>query len=126
MFEAARIARLTRNQHVLFRLGELAALTEGSAALARRAARAAAGALPEKTGNRFGPETLAAMARVFAREAATKVAEEGTRWVVGAADPGAARDLAAGLPLDAVRAAQTGLIADMDAVADVLYARVTT
>ena len=38
VFEWARVGRLTRNQHVLFRLGELAALTEGSAALARRAA----------------------------------------------------------------------------------------
>ena len=43
----------------------------------------------------------------------------------GAADPGAAGQLVAGLPLDAVRAAQAGLLADMDAVADVIYDRVT-
>ena len=45
------------------------------------------------------------------------------RWVSGAADPGAAGQLLAGLPLDEVRAAQAGLLADMDAVADVLYDR---
>ncbi len=47
------------------------------------------------------------------------------RWVCGAADPATARQLVAGLPLDEVRAAQAGLLADMDAVADVLYDRVT-
>ncbi len=44
VMEACRVVRLTRNQHVLLRLGELVAWTECSAALARRAARAAAGA----------------------------------------------------------------------------------
>ena len=67
------------------------------------------------------------MSRVFAREAAHRVAEEGVRWVSGAAnDPAAAGRLAAGLPLDQVRAAQAGLLADMDAVADVLYDRVSS
>ena len=42
IMEACRVARLTRNQHVLFRLGELVAWTECAAALSRRAARAAA------------------------------------------------------------------------------------
>ncbi len=126
VLEACRVGRLTRNQHVLLRLGELIAYAESAAALVRRADAAAGAGLPEKADRRFDAAGLAAVSRVFAREAATKVAEEGTRWVVGAADPGAARDLVAGLPLDAVRAAQTGLIADMDAVADVLYARVTT
>ena len=83
MFEWARIGRLTRNQHVLFRLGELAALTEGAAALVRRAAKAADGTLPEKADNRFSPEALAAMARVVAREAALKTATDGVRWVRG-------------------------------------------
>ncbi|HEY6947179.1 MAG TPA: acyl-CoA dehydrogenase family protein, partial [Gemmatimonadales bacterium] len=126
VLEACRVGRLTRNQHVLLRLGELIAYAEAAAVLVRRADAAAGAGLPEKADRRFDAAGLAAVSRVFAREAATKVAEEGTRWVVGAADPGAARDLVAGLPLDAVRAAQTGLIADMDAVADVLYARVTT
>ncbi len=48
VMESCRVARLTRNQHVLLRLGELVAWTECAAALARRAARAAAGALPRE------------------------------------------------------------------------------
>ena len=43
VLERARVARLTRNQHVLLRLGELIAKAEGASALARRAARSAAG-----------------------------------------------------------------------------------
>jgi alkylation response protein AidB-like acyl-CoA dehydrogenase len=125
VFEACRVGRLTRNQHVLLRLGELAAQAEAAAALVRRAVAAAEGRLPEKADRRFGPEGLAAVSRVLARDAALKVAEEGVRWVSGAADPGLAGALAAGLPLDRVRAAQAGLLADMDAVADALYDRAT-
>ena len=52
--------------------------------LARRAAAAADGALPAKSDSRFDAAALAAISRVFAREAALKVAEEGLRWVAGA------------------------------------------
>src|SRR5271166_942165 len=120
VFEACRVGRLTRNQHVLLRLGELVAYAECAGALARRAGAAAAGALPDKADKRFTPGALGAVSRVFAREAALKVAEEGLRWVVGA---GSGTDLAAALPLDRVRAAQSGLIADMDQIADALYRR---
>ncbi|MGE5695921.1 MAG: acyl-CoA dehydrogenase family protein [Candidatus Sericytochromatia bacterium] len=123
VFDACRQGRLTRNQHVLLRLGELASWAECAGALARRAAAAAAGSLPEKTDKRFTPAALAAVSRVFAREAAQKVAEEGLRWVAGASSGG---DLAAALPLDRVRTAQTGLLADMDQVADALYRREAT
>ncbi len=125
VLEACRTGRLTRNQHVLLRLGELVAHAEGAATLVRRAAAAADGQLPEKTDRRFSPDALAAISRVYAREAALMVAEEGLRWVAGAAEPGSAVPLADGLPLDRVRAAQAGLLADMDAVADALYDRVT-
>ena len=120
VLEACRIGRLTRNQHVLMRLGELISYAECAGALARRAAAAAAGGLPQKSDTRFGAAALAAISRVFAREAALKVAEEGLRWVAGA---GSGTDLAAALPLDRVRAAQSGLLADMDQVADALYRR---
>ena len=63
------------------------------------------------------------MSRVFARQAAYKVAEDGLRWVIGA---GQGTDLApfvTSLGLDAVHAAQAGLVADMDSVADALYGR---
>jgi alkylation response protein AidB-like acyl-CoA dehydrogenase len=120
VIEACRVGRLTRNQHVLLRLGELVAYAESAGALARRAAAAAAGTLPDKADTRFTPSALAAVSRVFAREAAQKVAEEGLRWVAGAST---GTDLAAALPLDRVRAAQTGLLADMNMVADALYRR---
>jgi acyl-CoA dehydrogenase len=127
VLEACRAGRLTRNQHVLLRLGELIAYAEAAGCFAGRAAAAADGTLPGKSDHRFGPAALAAMSRVFAREAAQKVACEGLRWVTGAgsgqpggpAVDGAA--LAARLRLDAVCAAQAGLIADMDIVAGALY-----
>ncbi len=120
--EACRLGRLTRNQHVLLRLGELIALMEGAGALARRAARAAAGDLGEKASRRFGPEGLATMSRVNAREAAMRVAGDGLRLVVGGTgDDAAALDQSLGL--GAIHNAQAGLLADLDAVADVLYGR---
>ena len=118
VLEACRLGRLTRSQHVLLRLGELISYAECAAALARRATASAAGALPEKSDTRFDAAALAALSRVFSREAALKVAEEGLRWVAGA---GSGADLAAALPLDRVRAAQAGLLGDMDRVADALY-----
>jgi alkylation response protein AidB-like acyl-CoA dehydrogenase len=124
VLEACRVNRLTRNQHVLLRLGELIAWAECAASLARRASAAADGILSPKADTRFAPNTLAAISRVFAREAAFTVAEQGARWVRGAAAPGT--DLTAfetELQLDVVRAAQSGLVADMDHIADALYAR---
>jgi alkylation response protein AidB-like acyl-CoA dehydrogenase len=125
LLETCRVARLTRNQHVLLRLGELIAYAESAASLVRRATAAARGELAEKADRRFDAAALATLSRIFAREAAQKVVEDGVRWVAGALPPGdpAVDALAAGLRLDAVRAAQTGLIADMDHLADVLYAR---
>jgi alkylation response protein AidB-like acyl-CoA dehydrogenase len=120
--EACRVSRLTRNQHVLLRLGELVAWTECAAAFARRSAAAADGGLPAKGDRRFDAPALAAMSRVFAREAALKVTIEGLRWVHGAA-PAFDADLDRAVGLAAVLAAQGGLIEDMDAIADALYGR---
>jgi alkylation response protein AidB-like acyl-CoA dehydrogenase len=120
VLERARLGRLTRNQHVLFRIGELIAWAECAASLARRAARAAADALPEKTDRRFAPSALAAISRVFARDAALRVGSEGLRWIRGEAD---GRDLEESLGLPAIHAAQAGGLADMDRVADILYGR---
>jgi hypothetical protein len=69
------------------------------------------------------------MSRVFARDAAQKVADEGARWVIGAwtADDGAgATQFETSLGLAAVHAAQAGLVADMDRVADALYGRASS
>jgi len=123
--EKARIGRLTRYQHILLRLGELIAYVECAGSLARRAVRMADGKLGEKANRRFDASALAALSRVFAREAALKVAEEGLRLTIGA---GAASDEAAAveasMQVPAIHRAQAGLIADMDFIADVLYDRV--
>ena len=125
VLEACRLARLTRNQHVLFRLGELITSAECAEALARRAAATLAGDRHEKSHDRFDGSALAVMSRVFGREAAQKVGQEGVRWVAGSVDAGRAdiAPLLAGIPHDAIRTAQAGLLDDMDRVADVLYGR---
>ena len=126
VMEAARIARLTRNQHVLFRLGEIVAYVECAGALARRAVAAADGTLHAKSDRRFDAEALAAMSRVFAREAGHKAAEEGLRWLVGAGEysPEDAITLSKVVGAGAVRQEQRGLLEDMQAVADALYAQI--
>jgi alkylation response protein AidB-like acyl-CoA dehydrogenase len=121
--ERCRVARLTRNQHVLLRLGALIATVECAEALSRRAARTERGELSEKADRRFDPPVLAAMARIFAREAASLVAHEGKGWVL-AADPEADPiDLARRLRTSDIDEAMKGLITDMDRVADALYGR---
>ncbi len=125
VFERARLGRLTRNQHVLFRLGALAAEAEGAASLCRRAARAAAGRLDPKADARFDAPALAALARLAARGAAHEVAADGLRWALGggAVAAGDAVAFEAALKLHEIHLAQAGLLTDMDRVADVLYGR---
>jgi len=123
LLERTRTARLTRHQHVQLRLGELVAVTEGAGSLVRRAARAAEGKLHEKSDVRFSPEALATMGRVFARQAAARVADEGLRWVVGAGSGEDVPAIEAALAVTAIHRAQAGLLADMDRIADVLYGR---
>jgi alkylation response protein AidB-like acyl-CoA dehydrogenase len=122
LMEHCRIARLTRNQHVLFRLGELIAWAECAACLCRRAASAIEDRLEEKAETRHAPQTLSAMARVLARQAATKIAGDGLSLVIGAEsiEPAGLGDAC---NLNAIHKAQAGLLADMDAVADGLYGR---
>jgi alkylation response protein AidB-like acyl-CoA dehydrogenase len=124
--EKARVARLTRYQHILLRLGEWIAYAECAGSLARRAALAEEGRLNEKASTRFDATALAALSRTFARDAALKVAQDGLRWVIGADGVSGAEiaALAASSGLPAVLRAQAGLIADMDYVADVIYSRV--
>ena len=126
VMEKARVARLTRFQHILLRLGELIAYAECAGSLARRAGLMADNKLNEKANRRFDAIALATISRMFAREAALKVGEEGVRWVMGAGGVSgtelSAFETKLGLP--AIHQAQAGLIADMDYVADVLYNRV--
>jgi len=124
VLERARVARLTRHQHILFRLGELIAWCEGAGALARRAAALADGTLDPRAPRRFDAAQAAALARVFAREAARKIASDGLAHVVGAgAGDGGCDELAASLGIPAIQRAQAGLLADLDRVSDAVYGR---
>jgi alkylation response protein AidB-like acyl-CoA dehydrogenase len=126
VMEKARVGRLTRYQHILLRLGELISYAECAGSLARRAALMAEKKLNEKASQRFDATALATLSRIFAREAALKVAEEGLRWIAGAAGVNESEMPAfeASLGLPAIHRAQAGLISDMDFIADVLYGRV--
>lgn len=123
LMETSRAHRLTRNQHLLFRIGELVAHVECAGALCRRAATAAAGGPGPKADRTFTADEQAALARVFAREAAGKLAADGVRWVVGAAAPGELDPaaLAAAVGTDALTRAQAGLLDDMDQVSAAVY-----
>ena len=129
VLEQARLHKLTRHQHVLFRIGELVAHAESAAALARRAAAAAAGEeLSPKIDRRFDAAALAALSRVFARDTAMKVGFEGLRWVIGAAAEGALDPaaVARAIGIERIEAAQAGALDDMAAAADALYASYRT
>jgi alkylation response protein AidB-like acyl-CoA dehydrogenase len=126
IMERARVARLTRFQHILLRLGEWISFAECAGSLARRAALAAEERLNEKASTRFNTDAQAAISRIFAREAALKVGEEGLRWIAGAGGVADAEMplFEAALSLSAIHQRQAGLLQDMDYVADVLYSRV--
>ncbi len=127
LMEKARIARLTRHQHILLRMGELIAYAESAACLARRAASALESRLYEKADQRFDSHAIAAISRAFARDAALKVAEEGLRYAIGAGGVGSIEltDFEAKVRLPEIHRAQQGLLADMDYLADVLFDRVS-
>jgi len=82
--------------------------------------------LNEKANLRFDALALAALSRVFAREAAQKVVEDGLRYLVGTGGVSDAEEAAlqVSLGLPEIHRAEEGLILDMDYIADVLYDRV--
>ena len=121
LLERCRVERLTRHQHILMRLGALIAQGEGAAALARRAQRAADKQLNPKGSRRLRAGALAAASRVYARGAALDIATEAVRWVAGA--DGALGELEQRLDLPSIHRAQGGLLADLGAVTDAVYAR---
>jgi alkylation response protein AidB-like acyl-CoA dehydrogenase len=122
LLERCRAEKLTRNQHVLMRLGALIAQAEGAAALARRARRAAVKELNPKAARGLRADALAAVSRVNARNVAMTVATEAIRWVA-AADGGELSGLERSLDLASIHRAQGGLIADLETVTTAIYAR---
>lgn len=110
ILEQARIDRLTRQQHILFRLGEIIAHVEGAALFAEHVMDKPTEAIE------LDVPTRQAMSRIYAREVALKVATDGLKWAIGAGqtDP----NLANKLNLPAIYQIQTGLVEDMDFVAE--------
>jgi alkylation response protein AidB-like acyl-CoA dehydrogenase len=112
ILEQCRVDRLTRNQHVLFRLGELVAWAEGTAVFAERVTAKPTEAI------QLDVPTRQALSRIFGRDAALKVAADGLRWTIGAGQSNP--NLAAALNLPGIYQAQAGQVADMDFVAEQL------
>ncbi len=123
LLEQARIKRLTRNQHILFRIGEFIAWCECAASMASKADRVVSGTWHDKADTRFDADALAAMSRVFAREAAMKTAQDGLRWVLGTG--GISNEEVAAftqkLNMTRIYQSQDGLMEDMDKVCEALY-----
>lgn len=109
LLERCRLDRLTRHQHLLFRLGEWVAYAETAAIFSQRVCDQPTEAIA------LDVPTRRALARIHARDAALRVATDGLRWVIGAGQTDA--NLAQALPLPAIYQAQAGLIQDMDFVA---------
>jgi alkylation response protein AidB-like acyl-CoA dehydrogenase len=109
LLERCRLDRLTRSQHILFRLGELITYAETAAVFSERSATHPSDALS------LPQSLLQTMARVHAREAVHKVACEGLRWATGAGqtDP----DLHRALDVEGALRSQAGLLNDLDEVA---------
>lgn len=124
VYERCRVARLTRGQHVLLRLGELSSWAETAESFVRRAAGASTGTLTDKTDRRFDARALAAMSRVHAREAARRVAFDGGALVAGALTESVdAAALAHEFLAAEALAVQAGMLEDMDQIADAIYDR---
>lgn len=111
LLERARLDRLTRQQHVLFRLGALIAQAEAAAVFAERAAT------PSEASPLDAPARQA-LARIYARQAALQVACDGLRWAIGAGQSDPQLDQTLNLP--AIYQGQEGLLQDMDFAAAAL------
>lgn len=114
--DKAREARLTRHQHVLFRIGEIAARTETAAVMCRWATT------DDHDPKRIDVETLRAMARIYARESLTNVIQQSMEWLRAsdAIDASQSTALASSLGIDALWRCYGGWLADMDRVARVV------
>lgn len=112
IMEECRVQRLTRHQHVTFKLGRLIAAAETAAVFSKSAA-----AQNYSESVKFDKDTWQAMARINARDTALQIAAEGTALVLGAGTGGR---LAGEIGFDAIQERQKGAIEDMDLVASKL------
>jgi alkylation response protein AidB-like acyl-CoA dehydrogenase len=114
IFEICRVQKLTRNQHVLMRLGELAAFAETSMIFCKKA-------VEEKYSRavKFDQETWKAMARIYAGTSAMKIAGDGAMIIMGYGE-GSGSDLNGKLNMNRIIDGQKGRKEDSDLVAEKL------
>ncbi|MBU2530691.1 MAG: acyl-CoA dehydrogenase family protein [Elusimicrobia bacterium] len=110
ILEECRIQRLTRHQYITFKLGKLISFAELAFIFARRSS---ADRYTETI--KFDRNVWQTMSRVYAKNAALRIAIEGLALVLGAAEKDT--DLAENLNLDKIQVLQKGLISDMDLIA---------
>ncbi len=110
LLEECRVQRLTRHQYVTFKLGNLIARAETAAAFCRKLGK---GEIVE--GCKFDMNTLKAMCRVNAKEAAFDIAAQGAKLVLGAGAADSAK-LLADTELSVIQSKMRGLTEDMDIV----------
>ena len=110
-----RVGRLTRNQHVLFQLGEIMTRAE----IAANFASYAAGRGAAKYQPFFAPAAVKTMSRICAREMALDVVGLAVRLVRGmdAVDDAGMAAFESALQVSRINAAAKGLMNDMDVVA---------
>jgi alkylation response protein AidB-like acyl-CoA dehydrogenase len=116
IYEQCRVQKLTRNQHVLMRLGEYTCLAETSASFCRGSAKE-----QYSKGVKFDRDCWQAMSRIYARNSALRIAEEGIKLVLGYGS-GSASDLSRDVRLSEIMDKQAGMVTDMDLVAEKLKA----
>lgn len=110
LLERCREDRLTRQQHMLFRLGELIGSVECAALFAERVVQKPTTAIPLDVATR---QTLS---RIYARYVLEKMLADGISWVIGAGQEGTT--LMTNLDLPTLYQLQVGLFADMDIAAN--------
>lgn len=111
VLEQSREQKLTRQQYTTFKLGELIAKAEVAMIFAQSAANKGYG-----EGVKVDRDTLKAMARVCAREAAFEIALEGMKLVLGGGT-GSAAELSQAVNLTVIEDLQRGIMADKDLIA---------
>lgn len=111
IYEHCRVQKLTRNQHILFRLGELSAWAETAYIFAKKAAED-----DYSKAVRFDGETWKTMSRVFARDSSIKIAMDGMKLISGFGE-GESSLLRKQLNLDQIIGKQKGQKEDMDHIA---------
>lgn len=115
IMDQCRLQRLTHNQSVTFKLGQLIAGAE----VAGTFCSSAANANYVNTVSKFDAEGTKAMARVFAKETAFDVASKGIKMVLGAGTQSAA-ELMQLTRFTEIEDLQRGIMADMDLVSQKL------